>query len=80
MSKNILSTDFNLNIPSLAKLEKLTKTRLNGSLGVIGETSVVNNALSSLNAQVIGLGGEVKASLKHNKILQILMKQVWKNY
>ncbi|EQA3980380.1 hypothetical protein ACX2GQ_000100 [Campylobacter jejuni] len=68
MSKNILSTDFNLNIPSLAKLEKLTKTRLNGSLGVIGETSVVNNALSSLNAQVIGLGGEVKASLKHNKI------------
>lgn len=28
MSKNILSTDFNLNIPSLAKLEKLTKTRL----------------------------------------------------
>ncbi|EAL0091406.1 hypothetical protein BHT74_00025 [Campylobacter jejuni] len=68
MSKNILSTDFNLNIPSLAKLEKLTKTRLNGSLGVIGETSVVNNALSSLNAQVIGLGGEVKASLKNNKI------------
>ncbi|EAI6682591.1 hypothetical protein CGR29_03585 [Campylobacter jejuni] len=68
MSKNILSADFNLNIPSLAKLEKLTKTRLNGSLGVIGETSVVNNALSSLNAQVIGLGGEVKASLKHNKI------------
>lgn len=68
MSKNILSADFNLNILSLAKLEKLTKTRLNGSLGVIGETSVVNNALSSLNAQVIGLGGEVKASLKHNKI------------
>lgn len=68
ISKNALSTDFNLSIPSLAKLEKLTKTRLNGSLGVIGQTSVVNNALSSLNAQVIGLGGEVKASLKNNKI------------
>ncbi|MBX1676114.1 hypothetical protein I9C28_04195 [Campylobacter jejuni] len=68
ISKNALSTDFNLNIPSLAKLEKLTKTRLNGSLDVIGQTSVVNNALSSLNAQVIGLGGEVKASLKNNKI------------
>ncbi|RTJ21302.1 hypothetical protein C3H83_01200 [Campylobacter jejuni] len=68
ISKNALSTDFNLSIPSLAKLEKLTKTRLNGSLSVIGQTSVVNNALSSLNAQVIGLGGEVKASLKNNKI------------
>ncbi|HDZ5087646.1 TPA: hypothetical protein RTH13_001071 [Campylobacter jejuni] len=68
ISKNTLNTDFNLNIPSLAKLEKLTKTKLNGSLGVIGETSVVNNALSSLNAQVIGLGGEVKASLENNKI------------
>ncbi|ECL2593839.1 hypothetical protein FSM65_00210 [Campylobacter jejuni] len=68
ISKNALSTDFNLSIPSLVKLEKLTKTRLNGSLDVIGQTSVVNNALSSLNAQVIGLGGEVKASLKNNKI------------
>ncbi|ECC0055673.1 hypothetical protein FMG43_05155, partial [Campylobacter jejuni] len=68
ISKNALSTDFNLSIPSLVKLEKLTKTRLNGSLGVIGQTSVVNNALSSLNAQVIGLSGEVKASLKNNKI------------
>ncbi|ECL2948286.1 hypothetical protein FST05_00955 [Campylobacter jejuni] len=64
ISKNALSTDFNLSIPSLVKLEKLTKTRLNGSLDVIGQTSVVNNALSSLNAQVIGLGGEVKASLE----------------
>lgn len=68
ISKNALSTDFNLSIPSLAKLEKLTKTRLNGSLGVVGQASVVNNILSSLNAQVIGLGGEVKASLKNNKI------------
>ncbi|HDZ5018013.1 TPA: hypothetical protein RTG37_001430, partial [Campylobacter jejuni] len=68
ISKNTLNTDFNLNIPSLTKLEKLTKTKLNGSLDIIGETSVVNNALSSLNAQVIGLGGEVKASLKNNKI------------
>ncbi|EEU6952046.1 hypothetical protein HEH79_000080 [Campylobacter jejuni] len=68
ISKNALSTDFNLNIPSLVKLEKLTKTRLNGSLGVVGQVSVVNNILSSLNAQVIGLGGEIKASLKNNKI------------
>lgn len=68
LTKKTLNTDFNLNIPSLAKLEKLTKTRLDGSLGVIGEMGVANNALSSLNAQVIGLGGEVKASLKNNKI------------
>lgn len=68
ISKNALSTDFSLSIPSLAKLEKLAKTRLNGSLGVVGQASVVNNILSSLNAQVIGLGGEVKASLKNNKI------------
>ncbi|MFQ6341595.1 hypothetical protein [Campylobacter sp. VTCC 70190] len=66
--KNALNTDFNLNIPSLAKLEKLTKTRLNGSLGVSGETSIVNNILTSLNAQIIGLGGEVKANLANNKL------------
>ncbi|EAH7180505.1 hypothetical protein AWS11_00995 [Campylobacter coli] len=66
--QNTLNTDFDLSVPNLAKLEKLTKTKLNGSLGVKGDASVANNALSSLNANVIGLGGEVKANLKNNQL------------
>lgn len=66
--QNTLNTDFDLSVPNLAKLEKLTKTKLNGSLEVKGDASVANNALSSLNANVIGLGGEVKANLKNNQL------------
>ncbi|ELK4685225.1 hypothetical protein Q6805_000895 [Campylobacter coli] len=66
--QNTLNTDFDLSVPNLAKLEKLTKTKLNGSLGVKGDTSVANNALTGLNANVIGLGGEVKANLKNNQL------------
>ncbi|HED5998066.1 TPA: hypothetical protein R5V56_001715, partial [Campylobacter coli] len=66
--QNTLNTDFDLSVPNLAKLEKLTKTKLNGSLGVKGDASVANNALTGLNANVIGLGGEVKANLKNNQL------------
>ncbi|TKX32775.1 translocation/assembly module TamB domain-containing protein [Campylobacter aviculae] len=69
LSSNTLFTDFDLKIPSLAKLEKLTKTKLNGNLQTIGDLSLSNNALQSLNANVIGLGGEIKASLKNNQLL-----------
>ncbi|HEG5395322.1 TPA: hypothetical protein SEZ58_000308 [Campylobacter coli] len=68
LTQNALNTDFDLSVPNLAKLEKLTKTKLNGSLGVKGDASVVNNILSSLNANVIGLGGEVTARLKNNQL------------
>ncbi|EIM1028383.1 hypothetical protein LMQ51_000234 [Campylobacter coli] len=68
LTQNALNTDFDLSVPNLAKLEKLTKTKLNGSLGVKGDASVVNNVLSSLNANVIGLGGEVTARLKNNQL------------
>lgn len=68
LTQNALNTDFDLSVPNLAKLEKLTKTKLNGSLGVKGDVSVVNNVLSSLNANVIGLGGEVTARLKNNQL------------
>lgn len=68
-AQNTLSTDFNLAVPNLAKLEKLTKTRLNGTLEIKGEASVINNALAGLNANVLGLGGEVKASLKDNNLV-----------
>lgn len=68
LTQNALNTDFDLLVPNLAKLEKLTKTKLNGSLGVKGDASVVNNILSSLNANVIGLGGEVIARLKNNQL------------
>ncbi|EAH8542018.1 hypothetical protein EWF11_01145 [Campylobacter coli] len=68
LTQNALNTDFDLSVPNLAKLEKLTKTKLNGSLGVKGDVSVVNNILSSLNTNVIGLGGEVTARLKNNQL------------
>ncbi len=68
LTQNALNTDFDLSVPNLAKLEKLTKTKLNGSLGVKGDASVANNVLSSLNANVIGLGGEVTARLKNNQL------------
>lgn len=68
LTQNALNTDFDLSVPNLVKLEKLTKTKLNGSLGVKGDASVVNNILSSLNANVIGLGGEVTARLKNNQL------------
>lgn len=68
LTQNALNTDFDLSVPNLAKLEKLTKTKLNGSLGVKGDASVVNNILSSLNANVIGLDGEVTARLKNNQL------------
>ncbi len=68
LTQNALNTDFDLSVPNLAKLEKLTKTKLNGSLGVKGDVSAVNNVLSSLNANVIGLGGEVTARLKNNQL------------
>ncbi len=68
LTQNALNTDFDLLVPNLAKLEKLTKTKLNGSSGVKGDASVVNNVLSSLNANVIGLGGEVIARLKNNQL------------
>lgn len=68
LTQNALNTDFDLSVPNLAKLEKLTKTKLNGSLGIKGDASVVNNILSSLNANVIGLGGEVTARLKNNQL------------
>ncbi|TKX31773.1 translocation/assembly module TamB domain-containing protein [Campylobacter estrildidarum] len=69
LSNNTLFTDFDLKIPSLAKLEKLTKTKLNGDLQTIGDLSLANNALQALNANIIGLGGEIKASLKNNQLL-----------
>lgn len=68
LTQNALNTDFDLSVPNLTKLEKLTKTKLNGSLGVKGDVSVVNNILSSLNANVIGLDGEVTARLKNNQL------------
>ncbi|MBZ7950588.1 hypothetical protein ACD575_06305 [Campylobacter sp. LH-2024] len=69
LTNNTLFTDFDLKIPSLAKLEKLTKTKLNGDLQTIGDLSLANNVLKTLNANIIGLGGEIKASLKNNQLL-----------
>lgn len=68
LTQNALNTDFDLSVPNIAKLEKLTKTKLNGSLGVKGDASMANNVLSSLNANVVGLGGEVTARLKNNQL------------
>lgn len=69
LTQNTLSTDFDLAVPDLSKLEKLTKTKLNGALEVKGEASMINNALSGLNANVIGLGGDIKANLKDNNLI-----------
>lgn len=72
LTNQSLNTDFKLQIPSLAKLENLTKTKLNGSLGIDGNASFVANVLNSLNANVSGLGGEVKASLQNNELIASL--------
>ncbi|MGH2267144.1 hypothetical protein [Campylobacter taeniopygiae] len=69
LSDNTLFTDFDLKIPSLAKLEKLTKTKLNGNLQTVGDLSLANNSLQTLNTNVIGLGGEIKAGFKNNQLL-----------
>lgn len=72
LAKDTLNTDFELKIPDLAKLESLTQTRLNGALSVIGDLSLLNNALHTLNAKVDGLGGDVSASLKDKKFFALL--------
>ncbi|MBM0636658.1 hypothetical protein LNU06_03250 [Campylobacter sp. VicNov18] len=74
INKNTLDTDFTLHIPSLAKLERLTKTRLNGSMLISGEASLTNHALSALNAQLTGLGGEIKANLEDKKLFVVVNK------
>ncbi len=75
LSKNALSTDFELKIPNLEKLESLTKTRLSGNLSVLGNLSLLNNTLNTLEAKIDGLGGDVSANLKDNK-LEALLKDV----
>ncbi|MCR2060717.1 hypothetical protein [Campylobacter helveticus] len=75
IESNALSTDFNLKIDDLAKLESLTKTKLQGSLNLRGDLTFANNALSSLNANLDGLGGEFSAKLKDND-LSVLLNSV----
>ncbi|ARJ56887.1 hypothetical protein [Campylobacter cuniculorum] len=72
LTKNTLNTDFELKIPNLAKLESLTQTKLNGALNVMGNLSLLNNALNTLDASIDGLGGDVNASLKDNKLVALL--------
>jgi len=75
LARKSLNTDFKLEIPHLAKLESLTKTKLTGSLNVDGNLSLLNNNLSGFNADVLGLGGKLNAEFKNNKF-NVLAKEV----
>ena len=72
ITQNSLNTDFDLKIPNLAKLEKLTKLKLNGNLSLLGDVLLQNFALTSLNASILGLGGDIKTSLKDNKLQALI--------
>ncbi|MBS4234782.1 hypothetical protein [Campylobacter vulpis] len=72
LTNNTLNTDFKLQIPDLTKLESLTKTKLQGSLGLNGNLIFANNVLDSLNAKLDGLGGEFNAKLKDNHLAVLL--------
>ena len=72
LANNTLNTDFKLQIPDLAKLESLTKTKLQGSLNLNGNLSFVNNTLNNFDAKLDGLGGEFNANLKNNHLTVLL--------
>ena len=63
-----ITSDFNLDIANLAALEPIIKQKLNGSIKVAGNTKIANGAMEFLDAKIIGLGGEILASLKDNEL------------
>lgn len=72
LAENTLNTDFELKIPNLAKLESLTRTRLEGALDVIGDLSLLGGTLRTLDMKIEGLGGSASASLKDDKFIALL--------
>ncbi|KAA6229938.1 hypothetical protein [Campylobacter sp. LR286c] len=75
LANSTLNSDFSLQIPNLAKLESLTKTKLNGNLNINGDLSLQNNTLTNLNVNINGLGRKAEASLK-DSILNVLLEQI----
>lgn len=63
-----ITSDFNVDIANLAALEPIIKQKLNGSIKVAGNTKIANGAMEFLDAKIIGLGGEILASLKDNEL------------
>ncbi|ANE35933.1 hypothetical protein CIG11343_0906 [Campylobacter iguaniorum] len=68
MDKNEITSDFNLGIPNLAKLEPIIKQKLNGEILLKGNAKAVQGKLDYLDADIKGLGGTVSAKLKDSQI------------
>ncbi len=67
-AKNELTSDFNLDIADLAKLEPIIKQKLKGSIKASGNTQVLGGVMQFLDAKITGLGGEILANLKDNAL------------
>lgn len=72
LSSNLLNTDFKIKVPDLSKLEAIAKQPLKGSVDINGDVTLANNQLSVLNAKLIGLGGNIDATLKDNQLNAII--------
>lgn len=63
IEQDLLSTDLQVAIPDLSKLETITKQKLNGALSLSSTISLKNKQLNQLNANLSGLGGNIIANL-----------------
>ena len=67
-NKSELTSDFNLDIADLSKLEPIIKQKLKGSIKANGNTQVLEGQMQFLDAKITGLGGEILAHLKDNAL------------
>lgn len=72
LSSAALNSDFKLQVPDLSKLESIAKQPLKGSVDINGDVAIAQNKLLVLNAKLIGLGGNIDATLKDNQLNAII--------
>ncbi len=67
IDSNIFMSDFDIDIPSLLKLEPIVGQQLHGSVKIDGETKIIQGKIDHLDLNLKGFGGEVVAKIANNK-------------
>ena len=68
IDENVLNSDLNLNIPSLAKLEPIIGQKLSGEITAKANAKISNGNLEFLDTDISGLGGVITAKMVNNEI------------
>ncbi|CAD7289476.1 hypothetical protein LMG7974_01548 [Campylobacter majalis] len=74
LSTDELTSDFNVQVPNLAKLEPIIKQKLSGSLDANGFVNLIGSEVKDATLNLNGLGGAVNAQYKNNSLIANIAK------